>query len=105
MVAGELQWWRPWSQPERHLLTELTLGGLSRAQIAKRLCRTPRSVRHVQARLGLVSAGVRSPAWPPERLAEARRLRAKGLTFSQVARKLGGTTRSAVIGQLHRHGA
>lgn len=105
MVAGELQWWRPWLADEKAQLARLVSEGVSQPEIARRLKRRVGAVRHACQRFGLSPAGARAPAWPPERLAEARRLRAQGLTFGQVARKMGNTTRSAVLGQLHRHGA
>jgi len=105
MVAGELQWWRPWPSEEKAQLAKLLAENLSYAEIARKLKRRVGSVRHACSRFGLASRRTRGVKWPPERLAEARRLRAQELTFGQIARKMGGTTRCAVIGQLHRHGA
>jgi predicted transcriptional regulator len=43
-------------------------------------------------------------SWTPEREAEARRLWDEGQSASSIARTLGGVTRVAVIGKLHRMG-
>ena len=40
--------------------------------------------------------------WTPERIDTLTRLWAGGLSASKVARKLGGVTRNAVIGKVHR---
>ena len=42
--------------------------------------------------------------WTDERIAELKTLWAEGLSASQIARRLGDTTRNAVIGIVHRHG-
>lgn len=44
------------------------------------------------------------PGWTVERIATLKRLQADGLTCSQIAAKLGGVSRNAVIGKLHREG-
>lgn len=43
-------------------------------------------------------------AWTPERIEALRKMRAEGGSASEIARRLGGVTRSAVIGKLHRLG-
>lgn len=40
--------------------------------------------------------------WTPERLADALRMHSSGMSGSQIAMALGGVTRNAVIGKLHR---
>lgn len=56
------------------------------------------------------SAGYRVPvhnpaaAWTPERVETLTTLWAEGLSASEIAKKLGGLTRSAVIGKVHRLG-
>ncbi len=42
--------------------------------------------------------------WSEERVAELRRMWAEGWSASQIAKALGGTTRNAVIGKVHRLG-
>lgn len=42
--------------------------------------------------------------WSEERTALLRKLWAEGLSASQIAKQLGGTTRNAVIGKVHRLG-
>lgn len=42
--------------------------------------------------------------WSEERTALLRKLWAEGLSASQIARQLGGVTRNAVIGKVHRLG-
>ena len=42
--------------------------------------------------------------WTPERVAELTRLWADGLSAAQIARSMGGITRNAVIGKVHRMG-
>ncbi len=42
--------------------------------------------------------------WTEQRVADLRRLWAEGLSASQIARRLGNTTRNAVIGKVHRLG-
>ena len=40
--------------------------------------------------------------WTDERIAELQRLKASGLSASKIAEELGGVSRSAVLGKLHR---
>jgi GcrA cell cycle regulator len=42
------------------------------------------------------------PSWTAERIAELKDLWARHFTASQVAKKMGGITRNAVLGKLHR---
>ena len=41
-------------------------------------------------------------SWTPEKVEKLRELWGKGYTASQIAEKLGDTTRNAVIGKAHR---
>ncbi len=43
-------------------------------------------------------------AWTEERIEQLKTLWKEGLSASQIARRLGGTTRNAVIGKVHRIG-
>ena len=46
---------------------------------------------------------IRAPSnWTPERLAQLRTLIDEGLSANEIAKRLGGTTRNAVIGKRHR---
>lgn len=42
--------------------------------------------------------------WTPERVSHARKLWSDGFSANQVARSLGGVSRNAVIGKMHREG-
>jgi len=42
--------------------------------------------------------------WTEERVAQLRKLWTEGLSASQIAKQLGGVTRNAVIGKVHRLG-
>ena len=46
----------------------------------------------------------KSKTWPDERVAILTKLWAEGLSASQIAKQLGGVTRNAVIGKVHRLG-
>ncbi|MEP1231636.1 MAG: GcrA family cell cycle regulator [Litorimonas sp.] len=46
----------------------------------------------------------KSKTWPDERVAVLTKLWAEGLSASQIATQLGGVTRNAVIGKVHRLG-
>ena len=43
-------------------------------------------------------------AWTDERVETLKKLWTEGLSASQIAQKLGGVTRNAVIGKVHRLG-
>ncbi|MCC6467254.1 MAG: global cell cycle regulator GcrA-like protein [Alphaproteobacteria bacterium] len=43
-------------------------------------------------------------SWTEQRVNDLQRLWSEGLSASQIARRLGGTTRNAVIGKVHRLG-
>ncbi|MEE2525463.1 GcrA family cell cycle regulator [Hyphobacterium sp. HN65] len=43
-------------------------------------------------------------AWTDERVEQLKKLWAEGLSASQIAKKIGGVTRNAVIGKVHRLG-
>lgn len=42
--------------------------------------------------------------WTPAREHQLRQLKGRGYSAAQIAKQMGGTTRSAVIGKLHRLG-
>uniref|UniRef100_UPI0025F3CA20 GcrA family cell cycle regulator n=1 Tax=uncultured Caulobacter sp. TaxID=158749 RepID=UPI0025F3CA20 len=44
------------------------------------------------------------PGWSEDRVERLKALWADGLSASQVAKQLGGVTRNAVIGKIHRLG-
>ena len=41
-------------------------------------------------------------AWTDERVEQLKKLWSEGLSASQIAKQLGGVTRNAVIGKVHR---
>ena len=45
-----------------------------------------------------------SGGWTEDRVASLKRLWLEGLSASQIAKQLGGVTRNAVIGKVHRLG-
>ena len=49
-------------------------------------------------------AGNKIMAWTEERVEMLKQLWTDGLSASQIARKMGGVTRNAVIGKVHRLG-
>ncbi len=52
-------------------------------------------------------AGIRNPNtedWTPARVSKLRELKARNYSAAQIAKAMGGTTRSAVIGKLHTLG-
>lgn len=52
----------------------------------------------------LASKGDERMAWTDERVEKLKELWAEGLTASQIAKTLGGVSRNAVIGKVHRLG-
>ncbi len=44
----------------------------------------------------------KKPGWTEERVEKLKELWAEGLSASEIARVLGGVTRNAVIGKVHR---
>lgn len=81
--------------------------------VAYMLNRTPGSVKSKAHALGDVSFNAThgtsklyaGAAWTDARVERLRTLWIEGLSASQIARDLGGVTRNAVIGKLHRMGA
>ena len=59
--------------------------------------------RHPSESLGHGQRGL-NMGWNEERVALLRKLWAEGLSASQIAKQLGGVTRNAVIGKVHRLG-
>ena len=51
-----------------------------------------------------ITDGRFKPSWTEERVASLKQWWGEGLSASQIARKLGGTTRNAVIGIVYRNG-
>lgn len=45
-----------------------------------------------------------TPSWTPERIETLRNLWAQGLSANQISDRIGGVSRNAVIGKLHRLG-
>src|SRR5512141_1623281 len=56
--------------------------------------------------LGFLAQGVRGQlmGWTEERVEKLKKLWLDGLSASQIAKQLGGVTRNAVIGKVHRLG-
>src|SRR5205085_10182830 len=53
---------------------------------------------------GIARAGELRMAWNDERVELLKKLWSEGLSASQIAGRLGGVTRNAVIGKVHRLG-
>ncbi len=51
-----------------------------------------------------MSQGAEAMGWTDERVSALRKLWTDGLSASQIAKQLGGVTRNAVIGKVHRLG-
>jgi GcrA cell cycle regulator len=88
---------------------ELAELGLSREVIAAHIGITPKSASDRAFRMGLklpceVRARPQNVLWTFERVEILKRLWAQGLSASQIAGRLGGVTRNAVIGKVHRLG-
>lgn len=54
--------------------------------------------------MGGTSAGKAEMSWTDERVETLKRMWAEGQSASQIAKELGGVTRNAVIGKVHRLG-
>lgn len=90
-----------WSQAETELLADLLKRpGISVDQIARTLGKPPRAITTKMERMGFRFN--RPPSWTPDRIKRLEELWRAGLTASQIATRLGGITRNAVIGKLHR---
>lgn len=100
-----------WTEAEVERLRRLAPQHTCEA-VAYMLCRTPDSVRGKARALGDVSFNAKhgtsrlyaGAGWTDERLERLRTLWIEGLSASQIAKDLGGVTRNAVIGKLHRLG-
>lgn len=79
---------------------ELIGAGLSNREVSDRLGCTMKYAQEVRRR-GTGRAQSAS-SWNDERHDALKKLWADGLSASQIARRLGGVTRSAVIGKVHR---
>jgi GcrA cell cycle regulator len=55
-------------------------------------------------KVGSAPPGESAMAWTDERVEQLKKLWAEGLSASQIAKQLGGVTRNAVIGKVHRLG-
>src|SRR5512134_1496608 len=69
-----------------------------------RVCRSATSESRVWRDSDPISQGATSMAWTDERVELLKKLWAEGLSASQIASRLGGVTRNAVIGKVHRLG-
>jgi GcrA cell cycle regulator len=58
----------------------------------------------VRANASVLFVGATAMAWNDERVELLKKLWAEGLSASQIAGRLGGVTRNAVIGKVHRLG-
>lgn len=79
--------------------------GVSIRAMAAALGTTREALFVRRMRLGLPKRAPRSPttAWPPERVAELRRLRAEGLSYAAIGRRM-GATKDQAIGAARRAG-
>lgn len=96
---------RAWTERQDAILREhLSLSDLALSQRVSTAgpSRTPTSVQIRRIMLGLRRNA--PSGWTEERVALLKKLDAEGLSASQVAKRLGGVTRVAVIGKLHRLG-
>src|SRR5674476_385108 len=69
-----------------------------------RQAREARPTTAVDSTQGLERLGENPMSWTDERVALLTKLWADGLSASQIAAELGGVTRNAVIGKVHRLG-
>lgn len=85
--------------PDQHLINMLAARGHGPSTIARMVGVSPQTVVN---RLTAVS-GDNKP-WDDDRIALLKTLWANGLSALQIATRIGGTTRNAVIGKIHRLG-
>ena len=87
------------------LLRVMEAEGASTYAMAAALGTTRRAVFLRRAQLGLPKRAPRSPAtvWLPERVAELKRLRAEGLSYADIGRRM-GVTKNQAIGAARRAG-
>lgn len=75
--------------------------GERRVEIARALGVSPQLVTQIGRKHGIAPQG---PTWTAERRAVVREMWAKGLSAGQIAVRIGGVSRNAVIGIIHRMG-
>lgn len=107
---------QPWTANQQARLARLWKEGVPTKDISAQLERSTDAVLKQAQRLGLekrpiiksvplsVSPGARLP-WTPERDVTAVRMWNEGASAIEIANALGGVTRNAVIGRMHRLGA
>lgn len=94
-----------WTQDQVAQLRRLVEAGLSSTAIAEEMGMTPESVRSKMRQIGLRSRWAGNCGdWDADRIEMLRRLWADGHSARQIAETLGGITRCAVIGKVHRLG-
>lgn len=59
---------------------------------------------HIEMASRRPKGGAHAAGWTPERIDSLRRYWLEGLSSTQIAERLGGVTRSAVCGKIHRLG-
>jgi GcrA cell cycle regulator len=89
-----------WTDESIQLLKDLYTKGASRKAMASRFGLSSATVLKKAKQLGLTDPN----AWSDEKTGKLTELYREGLSASQIAAQLGGTSRSAVIGKLHRIG-
>jgi GcrA cell cycle regulator len=92
----------PWTRAENAELMRLHQAGRSNNEIAAALGKTRRAVTGKLSRTNL--SNPRKSPWTDERAVLLAQLWNDGLRASQIAAELGGITRNAVIGKVHRLG-
>lgn len=87
------------------VLRAMEAAGASTYAMAAALGTTRLAVFRRRMQLGLPKRAPRSPAtvWLPERVVELKRLRAEGLSYAQIARRM-GVTKDQAIGAAWRAG-
>ncbi|MES3028520.1 MAG: GcrA family cell cycle regulator [Pseudomonadota bacterium] len=92
----------PWTDEDRRRLAELWPVAARTIDIGLAIGRSDKSVR-VQARyMGLPKRADAVSAWTDERVEGLKKLWKDGLSASEVADRLGGVTRNAVLGKLRQ---
>lgn len=96
---------RDFSDWELRRLKEMRLGGSTWVDIGEMLGRGSNVCYCKGIDLGLVKPKAKSEvSWTDDRVELLKKLWAEGLSASQIAGQLGGVTRNAVIGKVHRLG-
>lgn len=94
-----------WSTAEDDRLRQLLAAGRTRGEIGEIMPgRTFEAVRARMSLLGLKSMRRRPDAWPAERDELLRQLWAAGLSGRQIAERIPGFTRNAILGRVDRLG-